>query len=543
MKRLLSLALALLIMATVFVGCSNSANGEVDTPNTQITDDSIVTTTEESTSEVTTSTPEDTTTEPTTTEVTTTTEATTTTVTTTTEATTTTVTTTAEATTTSVATTTVATTTTVTYKIEDVDDFMFAKANANVRVSPNVMSEKVGVIAADEKVIITGKVENGWYRIEYNGGEYFVSGSYLTNQKPEEEIVIPEGDSYNVFELSAMAVVKDMKIGWNLGNTLDAPDGENSWGQPTTTEAMILKLKELGFNTIRIPVSWNKHVSGNNYTVDEAWMDRVQEVVDYAYKNGLYVIINSHHDNDMYYPSTANLSKAKKYIQSVWAQVAERFKDYDGHLIFESMNEPRLAGTNNEWWFDSKSKVCQDAAKYINEFNQIFVDTVRSSGGNNAERFLMVTPYGASPYNAINEYFKMPTDSATDKLILSAHAYTPYDLVMGDGMDKVTFGHSEESQINDFVDKLYNKFIKRDIPVIIGETGCINKNNPEARYQWAYYFVTKTKKAGMTIVVWDNGSDKTGTESYAFFDRRKLKIFDNTLPVYNGFMDALKDLG
>ncbi len=540
MKKVLSLVLALLLMATVFAGCANPANGEVDTPDTQVTDDPAVTTTEEPTSEVTTTTPEEVTTEPTTTEATTTTTEATTTEASTTEATTT------EATT--------VTTTEATIAVEDISGevYMYAKSSVNVRTKPDANSERVGHLDKGEKVQVTGKAANGWYRIKFEGGEYFVSGSYLTNeapkpaetekpaqsQKPEEQVETPKDDS----KLSAMELVADMKIGWNLGNTLDAPDGENSWGQPTTTEAMILKLKELGFNTIRIPVSWNKHVSGSNYTVDKKWMDRVQEVVDYAYKNGLYVIINSHHDNDMYYPSTENYAKAKKYMQSVWSQVAERFKDYDRHLIFESMNEPRLAGTNYEWSFDSKSKDCQDAAKYINEFNQIFVDAVRSSGGNNAERFLMITPYGASPYNAINEYFKMPTDSAKDKLILSAHAYTPYDLVMGDGMNKVTFGHSEKSQVNDFVDKLYNKFVKKGVPVIVGETGAINKNNPDARYEWAYYFVTKTKKAGMTIIVWDNGSDSTGTESYGFFDRRKLKIYDNTLPVYNGFMDALKDL-
>lgn len=529
MKRLLSLILSLLVVIAMFAGCANSANGEVDAPNTELTDDTaITTTTPEITTETTTTAPEVTTTEPTTTEAaTTTTEATT------------------EVTTTTEATTTTAQTTTVTtVRIEDMSGYMYVKASVNVRSGPGVSYDRIGHLDLGEEVKITGKAENGWYRIEFEDGEYFASGSYLTSEKPKAETTVSEPVETvpEIKEKSAKELVLDLKIGWNLGNTLDAPNGENSWGQPTTTEAMMIKLKELGFNTIRIPVSWHKHVSGNNYTIDKAWLDRVQEVVDYAYDNGLYVIINSHHDNDMYYPSTSNFTNAKKYIQSVWSQVSERFKDYDQHLIFEPMNEPRLAGTNNEWWFDENSHVCRDAAKYLNEFNQIFVDTVRSSGGYNSERFLMVTPYSASAYNALNQYFKMPTDTANDKLILSVHAYTPYDLVMGDGMNKVTFGRSEQNQINDFVDKLYEKYVKNGIPVIVGETGCINKNNPDARYQWAYYFVTKTKKSGMTIIVWDNGSDSIGTESYAFFDRKKLKIFDNTLPVYNGFMDALNDL-
>ena len=335
-------------------------------------------------------------------------------------------------------------------------------------------------------------------------------------------------------------LIKQMSIGWNLGNTLDAPDGENSWGQPTTTKEMIDKLKELGFNTIRVPVSWGKHVDKNR-NIDKSWLDRVQEVVDYGIDNGMYVIINSHHDNDYYYPSKEKAKASGEYIKDIWYQVAERFKDYDYHLIFESMNEPRLAGTNNEWWFDTNSQTCRDSAAVLNELNQIFVDTVRATGGNNTDRYLSVPPYSASPYDALNQYFSMPKDSVENRLILSIHAYTPYDLVMGNGMDKVKFGQSEESSIDDFMIKIYNNYVKKGIPVYIGETGCINKNNADARYEWAYYFNTKALDLGMMICVWDNGNDATGTESYAFFDRRALKIFDNSMCVYNGFMDALGD--
>ncbi len=343
-------------------------------------------------------------------------------------------------------------------------------------------------------------------------------------------------------------LIEEMGVGWNLGNTLDCEDAwksrddvtgfETAWGHPVTTKAMIDKIRELGFDTIRIPVSWGQKTD-NSYNISNAWMDRVQTVVDYAIDNGMYVIINSHHDNDYYYPSTSHERESKAFIQNIWTQIAERFKDYDYHLIFESMNEPRLADTQYEWWYDENSKECREAARIINEMNQIFVDVVRQSGGNNLDRYLAVTCYDASPNNYIqNDSFILPTDSVKDRLIISAHAYTPYNLVMGNDMKYVTFGSSQKNDINWFMKGLYDRFVKNGIPVYIGETGCINKNNPDARHDWAYYFFKTANKYGMTAIVWENSSDTTGTESYALFNRRTLKIFDNSLPVYNGIMEA-----
>ena len=181
---------------------------------------------------------------------------------------------------------------------------------------------------------------------------------------------------------TAEEITTAMTVGWNLGNTLDAPDGEESWGQPLTTKDMIDKLAELGFKTIRIPTSWGKHTSGApDYTIDEKWMDRVQEIVDWAMDNDMFVILNSHHDNDFYYPSAENHDEAVNYMTKIWTQVAERFKDYDQHLIFESMNEPRLTGTQYEWNFDSNAKECLEAAKTILDCNQACVDAVRAAGG------------------------------------------------------------------------------------------------------------------------------------------------------------------
>lgn len=348
-----------------------------------------------------------------------------------------------------------------------------------------------------------------------------------------------KGEEPSDTALTAEEVISNMKIGWNLGNTLDAPDGETTWGQPETTKAMIDTLKELGFNAIRIPVSWGKHTSSPEHTIDKDWLDRVQTVVDWALENDMFVIINSHHDNDYYYPSEKKSEKSVKYIKDIWTQVAERFKDYDQHLIFESMNEPRLAGTPNEWNFRSDVQDCLDAARVINSCNQEYVNIVRASGGRNADRFLMVTPYAASPYSALADEFILPEDPS-NKLLLSVHAYTPYDICMDKDLSKSKFTDSSKGSINDFVDKLYNKYVVNGINVVIGECGMTNKGNPEERRLWGEYFTSKAKENGMVCVLWDNAGIDLGAENYGIFDRRNLKIFDESQAYYEGIMAGVK---
>ena len=172
---------------------------------------------------------------------------------------------------------------------------------------------------------------------------------------------------------------------------------------------MIDAVKAAGFRTVRIPVSWHNHVDGS-YQITKQWMDRVQEVVDYAVNDGMYVILNVHHDNDekYMYPNTAHYEQSKKYMTTVWSQIAERFKDYDNKLIFETMNEPRLVGHQNEWWINPSNSDCIDAVKTINKLNQDILDTIRSSGGNNGTRYVAVPGYDCSVDGATNENFQLP---------------------------------------------------------------------------------------------------------------------------------------
>ncbi len=339
--------------------------------------------------------------------------------------------------------------------------------------------------------------------------------------------------------ISSSELVEKMGIGWNLGNTMDAPEGENAWGQPTTTPEMINKVKELGFNTIRVPVSWGKHTD-EEFNIDPEWIRRVQDIVDYAMDNDMYVIINSHHDNDFYYPTKNNdEEQGEKFITAIWTQVAEYFKDYDQHLIFECMNEPRLSGTDWEWSIDINNTRCARAVEILNKYNQIFVNVVRESGGRNTDRFLMMSSYAGSPSTASIDEFIIPTDTVEDRLLLSTHSYSPYNLAMGTDPNHNKFDNSGKGSIDWALKQLSEKFVNAGIPVVITEMGCINKANPDERYKWAVYYVSKAKELGMVCCWWDNGHDDYGEETYGLFDRTNLKIYDSCEEVYQGLMDGL----
>ncbi len=338
-----------------------------------------------------------------------------------------------------------------------------------------------------------------------------------------EGIVIPvieDAARYEIPENDAMALLRDMKCGWNLGNTFDAIDGyskrvtgagmETIWVGVRTNPVLIRTIKEAGFNTIRIPVSWHNHVDEND-VIDREWMDRVKEVAGWALDEGMYVIVNVHHDNDKkyLYPDTTHMERSKAYLSSVWKQMAEAFIDCDEHLILESMNEPRLVGTQYEWNWNSGSSDCRLAAKYINELNQLFVDTVRATGGNNATRYLAVPAYAANPANAADQNFQLPEDPADNRIIVEVHAYTPYNFALNlnstDRGFSLTKDRSKMDEISGFMNKLYSRFIKYGIPVIIDEFGALDKEgNLQDRVNFTAWYVASASARGMTCVWWDN---------------------------------------
>ena len=322
------------------------------------------------------------------------------------------------------------------------------------------------------------------------------------------------------------AILEDMGLGWNLGNSLDATRGsglgtETSWSNPKTTQALIDKVKSLGFNTVRVPVSWGKHVSGSNYTIDSAWLARVKEVVDYCYKNDMYVILNIHHDTKSsesasgagYYPRSSAYSSSEKFVTSVWSQVSEYFKDYDYHLIFETLNEPRLIGTGYEWWFNKWSipSEVKDAIDCINKLNQKAVDTIRNTGSNNKGRLIMCPGYDASIDGATVSGFKLPTDISGNKnrIAVSVHAYSPYNFAMNIDTSNgatSTYSSSIKEELQNLFSTLKSNFRDKGIPVVIGEFGSTDKNNTAERVKWATDYTALAKKNNIPCVLWDNNA-------------------------------------
>ena len=336
-------------------------------------------------------------------------------------------------------------------------------------------------------------------------------------------------------DISSMELVKEIKIGWSLGNTLDSVatgmTAEMAWGNMKTTKEMITTVKDAGFNAIRVPVTWGTHMDAEN-NVDEEWMDRVQEVVDYAYSQDMFVILNIHHEDwhDPYY-DTADASIAK--LKALWTQIGTRFADYDERLIFEGLNEPRMRNTAMEWNGGNK-----EGHDVVNQMNAAFVETIRGLGGNNEKRHLMLPTYAAnSGSSAINDFVLPEGD---DKLIVSIHAYLPYAFALGGDLNQREFTPDEgnAAEILNLMETLNNHFISKGIPVIIGETGARSKANEDIRAEWATYYISKAKEIGIPCFIWDNGAFNGTGENFGLLDRRNCTW--KFQKIIEGFMKGLE---
>lgn len=321
--------------------------------------------------------------------------------------------------------------------------------------------------------------------------------------------------------ITSQQLVEDMTFGWNLGNTLDVcqadrdGDGkinehveagekvdETLWGNPKVTKELFTSLKKNGVNAVRIPVTWRDHMDSNG-NIDREWMDRVQQVVDYAYSQGMYVIINVHHDGGgdpkfgawIIEESQNDYNTFLKKYKNVWKQIAERFKNYSDYLIFESMNEVGFDTLYN------KNKA--DAYNLINKINQDFVDIIRATGGNNAKRHLLIAGYYTDIERTCDSLYKMPDDKA-GRCILSVHYYTPWDFCTCD--IKHTWGtNSEVWQMETLIGKMKKNFVDKGIPVIIGEYAASGSDLSSC-----IFFIEKLNKLcsdyGIATFIWDSGS-------------------------------------
>lgn len=360
----------------------------------------------------------------------------------------------------------------------------------------------------------------------------------------EEEVSEAASVVYEIKDITSLELISEMKIGWNLGNTLDsvitnpngeetAADWEKAWGNPVTTKAMIDSVKNQGFNVLRIPVTWEgKFGEAPDYTINEDWLARVKEVVDYGIENDMFVILNMHHE-EWHSPTKENEAQATEILCALWKQIAEYFGGYDEHLIFEGMNEPRLKNHPSEWTGGDA-----DAREVINNLNAAFVNTVRETGGNNSLRHLMVPTYAASTLDTVLDDFIIPDD---DKVIVSVHAYLPYSFALADNgtTDWSIDNPSDTQEIDELFAKLKERFVDNGQAVIIGEFGSRNRFNTAERAACASYYLTMAAENGIPCIWWDNNAFVGNGENFGLFDR---KTFEWRYPdIMTAMMEAVSE--
>ncbi len=330
-------------------------------------------------------------------------------------------------------------------------------------------------------------------------------------------------------DVTAAELAKSMKIGWNVGNCLDAYgktglEAETAWGNPKITKELIDAAKAAGFDTIRVPVTWVDHIDAD-YKIDDEWFARVKEVVDYVIDNDMYAIINIHHDgNDTaaawLSPEPKDEEAMIKQFTVLWEQIGAYFKDYNEKLLFAGMNELHH-GYNNP---------TDEYLRITDRLNQTFVDTVRKTGGNNDKRILVCQAYNTTGNASLKMI--MPTDTVKDKLMMEFHFYDPWDFAgegKGDwginGTNKATWG--QEAWVDELFGKIKAKFVDNGFPVIIGEYGAM-KNKTAANEDFRRYYIEYVTKAaannGLIPIWWDNGYDGSSGEAFALFNRTSYKV-------------------
>ena len=363
------------------------------------------------------------------------------------------------------------------------------------------------------------------------------SGSDTTEVKTEatgnsgEEVTEDGGNSIDdLAKIDSKEYAILMGNGFNLGNTMEAADAtrpgdyphheisyyETLWSQPITTQQMIDDIKNSGLDTLRIPVAWANTMDfvNGDYTINEAQLARVKEIVDMAYNAGLYVIINDHWDGGWWglfgSADPAKREAAMEQYKSMWTQIAEYFKDYDLRLVFEGGNEEigdRLNDINADWNKDGAVLTKDECYAKANEINQTFVDIVRSSGGNNVNRFLLIPGYGTDLTQTLDSRWHMPTDTIPGKLFLSIHYYTPWSYCGSTGSS--TWGTKRNyEEMNTLLADLYEAYGK-DYGIILGECGVLPTSNGEAKPNtllWYKNFYANCDKYGFVPLLWDTGN-------------------------------------
>jgi len=396
-------------------------------------------------------------------------------------------------------------------------------ATITITVSENTLEEErsdsINVVTSDNKV------------------SFFVT---QVGKEPEPVWSVPPiefemaADQTDMRDISSKVLSQEMGVGWNLGNSMEAIGGETNWGNPLASKRLIDSVKAAGFTSIRIPVAWSKFDDYETYTLKTSWLNRVEEVVNYALDNDMYVVLNNHWDggwmNDPVYEKEYEIN-TRLYI--MWTQIAIHFRDYDDHLLFAGSNEVLKEGNYNT--------PTKEYYTVQNGYNQTFVNAVRSTGGRNVYRHLVVQGFNTNIDHTLN-FAVMPKDTVASKLFMEVHYYDPYDFTLNEGGGTTQWGKDatdpsktdswgQEDHVDAQFTKMRDEFIRKGYAVIVGEYGAISRSNvPEQAQYRAYYieYVTNSMiERGLIPFYWDNGH--FGNNGFAMFNRTTGAVVDQAI--------------
>ena len=336
---------------------------------------------------------------------------------------------------------------------------------------------------------------------------------------------------------TAMEIAKKIKSGWNIGNTLEATGGETGWGNPMITNDLVKAIKQNGFNAIRLPCAWNQYADQTSLIIQSSWLNRVKQVVQYCVDNDVYVILNIHWDGGWLEENCTEAKKAANNVKqkAYWEQIAVTLRDFDEHVLFASANEPNVIDATQ--------------MSVLLSYHQTFIDAVRSTGGRNAYRVLVVQGPSTDIEKTNKLMSTLPTDKLPNRLMAEIHYYTPWNFC---GMTKdETWGnmayywganyHSatdvahnstwgEETEVDRLFLLMKNQFIDKGIPVVIGEFGAMRRDNLTGDAlklhlaSRAYYHKYVTKQAitnGLLPFFWDTGGAINRT-NYTISDQQTI---------------------
>lgn len=400
------------------------------------------------------------------------------------------------------------------------------------------------IISSAKTVIVkVPDADQAWCSVAagtYGSGKY----NYTVTCKPQYEaeersttlLVMRQGEEkakVTVVQAAAdttgRATAALWKLGWNLGNQFDAQnDGvssETAWGNPVSTAATFTGIKAAGFTTVRIPVTWMGHIGeAPDYLIEEAWMSKIETAVNRAEAAGLKALVNIHHDGaDSKYwlniksAAASNVSDSliTAELKAIWTQIANRFKDKGDFLMFETMNEIQDGG----WGYGDNTKDGGKQYRVLNNWNQACVDAIRATGGNNATRWIGIPGYSTNLDLTI-KYLELPKDPA-NKLAVAIHCYDPYDFTL-DCKYNTWGSDADKTQIENVMKRIKQTYLDRGVQAYIGEFGCAQRaSDADEHYRLEYlaHYAQMARQYGISIMLWDNGSDnggKGGAEANAF---------------------------